>query len=170
MKQDIQTDNLYSKIAELLKAARQSVVRNVNQTMAYTYFEIGRMIVEEEQQGNERAEYGKYLIKNLSTRLQKEFEKGFSERNLEQMRQFYLVYSIPQTVSAESQIVKSEIPYFLRHCLLPERFTEIKCFNQFIYVNRFTHIIVHTCLQISFPVFGKYIGSHGYNIRLSLLW
>lgn len=108
MKQEIQIDNLYNKIAGLLQMAKQSVVRTVNHTMVYTYFDIGRMIVEEEQQGKERAGYGKQLIKNLSNRLQKEFGKGFSERNLEQMRQFYLVYSIPQTVSAESQIAKSE--------------------------------------------------------------
>lgn len=69
--------------------------------MVYTYFEIGRMIVEEEQNGNERAEYGKQILKELSKRLNTEFEKGFSQRNLEQMRQFYLTYSKTQTPSAE---------------------------------------------------------------------
>jgi len=54
---------------------------------------IGRMIVEEEQGGKERAEYGKYLLKGLSEALTKEFGKGFSVRNTENMRQFYLVYS-----------------------------------------------------------------------------
>jgi len=76
--------------------------------LVYTYFEIGRMILEDEQQGKERAEYGKQLIKGLSHRLKKKFGKGFFERNLEQMRQFYLVYSIPQTVSAESQVAQSQ--------------------------------------------------------------
>ncbi len=69
--------------------------------MVLTYFEIGRRIVEEEQQGKERAEYGKRLLKGLSEVLTKEFGKGFSERNLEQMRKFYLTYSISQTLSAE---------------------------------------------------------------------
>ena len=74
--------NLYSKIAELLQSGRQSVVRTVNQIMVYTYFEIGRMIVEDEQQGKERAEYGKQVLKELSKRLTKNFGKGFSVENL----------------------------------------------------------------------------------------
>lgn len=57
----ITPNNLYSKIADLLQTARQTVVRTVNQTMVYTYYEIGRMIVEDEQQGKERAEYGKHV-------------------------------------------------------------------------------------------------------------
>ncbi len=93
--------NFYNRVAELLKEARKSVVQTVNKTMVYTYFEIGRMIVEEEQKGKERAEYGKQILKELSKRLNIEFEKGFSQRNLEQMRQFYLIYSKTQTLSAE---------------------------------------------------------------------
>ena len=93
--------NFYNRVAELLKEARKSVVQAVNKTMVYTYFEIGRMIVEEEQNGKERAEYGKQILKELSKRLNTEFGKGFSQRNLEQMRQFYLIYSKTQTLSAE---------------------------------------------------------------------
>ena len=99
-KTNIQTD-FYSKVADLLKEARKSVVQTVNKTMVYTYFEIGRMIVEEEQKGKERAQYGKRIIEELSKRLQAEFGKGFSQRNLEQMRRFYLIYSKTQTPSAE---------------------------------------------------------------------
>ena len=95
------SDSFYSKIHELLKTARKNVVQTVNRTMVLTYFEIGRLIVEEEQKGQVRAEYGKQIIKELSNKLTKEFGKGFSQRNLEQMRQFYIAYSIPQTVSAE---------------------------------------------------------------------
>lgn len=84
--------NLYSKIAELLQTARQTVVRNINQTMVYTYFEIGRMIVEDEQQGKERAAYGKQVLKELSGKLSSNFGKGFSVQNLENMRKFYHVY------------------------------------------------------------------------------
>ena len=71
--------------------------------MVTTYFEIGRMIVEEEQNGKERAEYGKQLIKGLSDKLTKEFNKGFSVTNLKQMKTFYLVYRKGQTVSDQSQ-------------------------------------------------------------------
>ena len=91
--------DFYNKIAELLKNARSKVVQTVNKTMVYTYFEIGRIIVEEEQKGKERAEYGKQIIKELSQKLTREFGKGFSTTNLKQMRQFYLTYSKSQTLS-----------------------------------------------------------------------
>lgn len=105
--QNIQKD-FYNKVAELLIEARRSVVQSVNRTMVYTYFEIGRMIVEEEQNGKERAEYGKQILKELSKRLKSEFGKGFSQRNLEQMRQFYIIYSKAQTVSAELENTKGQ--------------------------------------------------------------
>ena len=89
---------IYRKIVELLKEARKSVVRTINKTMVLTYFEIGRIIVEEEQKGKIRAEYGKELLKGLSDKLTAEFGKGFSITNLKQMRQFYLTYSISDTV------------------------------------------------------------------------
>lgn len=95
---------LYAQIVQLLQAARQNIVRSVNQTMVYTYYEIGPMIVEDEQQGKERAEYGKKVLNELSKRLSADFGKGFSERNLEQMRQFYLTYPISQTTSAKLKI------------------------------------------------------------------
>ena len=102
------TTKFYSQIVELLQSARNKVVRTVNQTMVLTYFDIGRMLVEEEQGGKERADYGKKVVKELSRVLTREFGKGFSERNIEQMRQFYLVYSKSQTLSAESENKKSQ--------------------------------------------------------------
>ncbi|GER60543.1 hypothetical protein ULMA_26510 [Patiriisocius marinus] len=66
-----------------------------------TYFEIGRMLIEEEQGGEERAKYGKETIKGLSKVLTREFGKGFSVTNLKQMRNFYLVYGKGQTASAD---------------------------------------------------------------------
>ena len=69
--------------------------------MVLTYFEIGRMIVEEEQNGKQRADYGKQLISDLSKKLTNEFGKGFSITNIQQMRQFYLVYSKQQTLSVK---------------------------------------------------------------------
>ena len=94
-------ENLYNKVAELLKLAQNTVVQTVNKTMVQTYFEIGKMIVEEEQKGKERAEYGQQLIEELSIRLLNDFGKGFSSTNIKQMRSFYLTYSKGQTVSDE---------------------------------------------------------------------
>jgi len=85
--------NLYSQVAEILKTARQQVVRQVNSVMVHTYFEIGRLIVEDEQNGKERAEYGKHILKELSKQLTEEFGKGFSVENLDRMRFFYKIYS-----------------------------------------------------------------------------
>lgn len=68
----------------------------MNLSMVYTYYEIGKRIVQEEQNGQERADYGKYLIKELSEYLTKQFGKGFSITNLKQMRQFYLIYTNDQ--------------------------------------------------------------------------
>jgi predicted nuclease of restriction endonuclease-like (RecB) superfamily len=99
---------LFSQVVALLQNARQQVLRTVNSTMVYTYFEIGRMIVEEEQSGKERAEYGKQLLKGLSEQLTIEFGKGFSVANLENIRKFYLTYSISETVSRILQIQKSQ--------------------------------------------------------------
>ena len=81
--------------------------------MTKTYFLIGKRIVEEEQNGNKRAEYGKNLIKTLSKKLTKEFGKGFSETNLEQMRKFFKVYGIPQTLSEEFQFNLSWSHYLI---------------------------------------------------------
>ena len=90
MSENLQNNSLFSQVVDLLQQARQQVVRTINQTMVYTYYEIGRMIVEEEQNGNDRAEYGKQLLKGLSKRLTQEFGKGFSIDNLENMRKFYV--------------------------------------------------------------------------------
>lgn len=98
----------FSEIVDLLQSARSKVVRTVNQTMVFTYFEIGRMIVEEEQDGKDRAEYGKQLLKGLSDVLTKEFGKGFSVKNLERMRSFYQVYGKSSTLLSKSESTISE--------------------------------------------------------------
>ncbi|HEY0261858.1 MAG TPA: PDDEXK nuclease domain-containing protein [Chitinophagales bacterium] len=110
MPKKLANNNLIDRISVLLQEARNRVVSSVNHTMVLTYFEVGRMIVEEEQNGKERAEYGKRLLKTLSAQLTPKFGKGFSERNLEQMRSFYLAYSISQTVSAKSEISSTALP------------------------------------------------------------
>ena len=93
----------FSRIVDLLQSARNRVVQTVNQTMVHTYFEIGRMIVQEEQDGKERAGYGKHILKELSKDLTIEFGKGFSVDNLENMRRFYLVYGKSETLSRISE-------------------------------------------------------------------
>lgn len=96
---DISTTKLSQKISDLLENARKKVLQTVNSTMVYTYFEIGKMIIEEEQNGYERAKYGALILKQTSKELTDKFGKGFSLTNLKQMRQFYLVYSKGQTLS-----------------------------------------------------------------------
>ena len=89
-------------VSEVLAKARKNAKTAVNLSMVYAYFEIGRMIVEEEQHGANRAAYGKQILKELSAYLTKIYGKGFSVTNLKQMRQFYLAYAndqIGQTLS-----------------------------------------------------------------------
>lgn len=96
--------DIHSSIVQLLEEARRAAARSVNALMTASYWEIGRRIVEADQGGQERAEYGKALLKRLSTDLTTRFGRGFSERNLEQMRGFYLCWPperISQTVSAK---------------------------------------------------------------------
>ncbi|KAA6313943.1 hypothetical protein EZS27_035369 [termite gut metagenome] len=97
--------SLFEKIITLLSKVRSEIVMNINSTMVYTYYEMGRMIIEEEQGGKDRAAYGKQVIKELSERLTKEFGKGFSEDNLENMRKFYIVYSKDSTLAKKSETV-----------------------------------------------------------------
>jgi len=104
MKKISKNNDLYVKIAELLQIAKQTVVRSVNQTMVCTYFEIGRMIVEDEQDGKHRAAYGKQVLKELSSRLASEFGKGFSVDNLQNMRVFYMHFSNYETTSRNFEL------------------------------------------------------------------
>ena len=78
---------------EILKNARQKAYTAVNSAMVEAYWKIGRRIVEEEQSGRERAEYGKEILQNLSKELTEEFGKGYSYRTLREIRQFYLMFS-----------------------------------------------------------------------------
>jgi hypothetical protein len=85
--------NLYERIRQILESARTGVSRTVNTTQVISNWLIGREIVEEEQCGQKRAEYGATLARNVSDRLQKEYGAGYSYPNLKLMRQFYLTYS-----------------------------------------------------------------------------
>lgn len=93
----------YSDIADLLNQARKHVQHAANTAMVYTYYEIGRRIVEEEQHGQERASYGKQVLKGLSEYLTERFGRGFSEDNLGNMRKFFLVYSKDQISETASR-------------------------------------------------------------------
>ncbi len=105
------------EIKELLKQASQKAYSAINFAMVDAYWQIGKRIVEEEQQGEKRAEYGKRILETVSEELTIEFGKGFSLRSIRDFRNFYLTFpellSIRQTVSAESEIS------MLRTSLLP---------------------------------------------------
>ena len=95
------SDGLYSEIAKLIQSARYTVASQVNTTLLVTYWNVGRLIVEDEQNNQQRAEYGKQVIKALSKRLTKDFGKGFSRANLQWMRILYIKYPICQTLSSK---------------------------------------------------------------------
>ena len=87
------SNNYINEIKKILKNARQKAYTAVNSAMVEAYWKIGRRIVEEEQRGKERAEYGKEIVKNLSKELTEEFGKGFSRRTLWEMRKLYVYFS-----------------------------------------------------------------------------
>ena len=87
------SNNYINEIKKILKNARQKAYTAVNSAMVEAYWKIGRRIVEEEQNGKERAEYGKEILQNLSKELTEEFGKGYSYRTLREIRQFYLMFS-----------------------------------------------------------------------------
>ena len=95
-------EDIYSEIKETLLLSRNQAYNAVNFAMVQAYWQIGRIIVEHEQNGNVRADYGKSVLQELSGRLTKDFGKGFSVRTLQQMKKFYLVF--PNTNALRSQL------------------------------------------------------------------
>lgn len=95
----------YKQVADLLSAARSLAKRQLDSVIVTTYYEIGRMIVEREQQGQKRAKYGTKLIKGLSEYLTEQYGRGFSVVNLKSMRKFYEIYmpSIQKSPTAKSE-------------------------------------------------------------------
>jgi predicted nuclease of restriction endonuclease-like (RecB) superfamily len=121
---------LFTRVANLIELARKQVITAVNLAMVHTYFEIGRMIVEEEQQGNKKAQYGKAILKELSTKLLEKFGEGFSVDNLENMRRFYVAYSISETPSRKFTLSWSHYLILIRIKNVDERsFYEIEATN-----------------------------------------
>jgi predicted nuclease of restriction endonuclease-like (RecB) superfamily len=88
-------------VQQIIRDAQQNAYRSINKAMLQAYWLVGKRIIQEEQQGETRAAYGAAIIKTLSEQLQHEFGKGFSVRNIEQMRLFYLEYPIAQTLPAQ---------------------------------------------------------------------
>ena len=93
-------DSIYKEIKSILEQARNKVYKVANSTMVEAYWNIGRVIVEK-QGGNNKAEYGTALIKNLSKKMTKEFGKGFTVANLKNMRQFYLIFQKSYALRSE---------------------------------------------------------------------
>ena len=88
----VKNDSLYTEIKSILEDARKSAYRAVNFTMVLAYWQIGRIIVEQEQSGETKARYGHGLLKELSKKLTEDFGKGYTETNLKYFRQFYLAF------------------------------------------------------------------------------
>ncbi len=93
--------SLVNEIKSILKSAQSKAISAVNSAMVFAYWEIGKRIVEEEQNGSERADYGAYLLKNLAQSLTTDLGKNFDERELRKIRQFYLTFPIRDTVRPE---------------------------------------------------------------------
>jgi predicted nuclease of restriction endonuclease-like (RecB) superfamily len=98
---DIQKEIIYQTIKEIILHARQRVFRAANSTLLETYWLIGQTIVEDEQNGNFKAEYGKATLKNLARQLTIDFGKGYDESNLRNMRTFYKAFPIRDTLRHE---------------------------------------------------------------------
>ena len=94
---------LFEQVDKLIEFARGTLVRTTNRTMVITYFMVGKLSVEHLQTGGDKAKYADKTIEQLSNKLITKYGKGYSQRNLEQMRKFYLIYHnrIPQNSSAE---------------------------------------------------------------------
>ena len=92
---------LYSDLKRIIEQSRKMVITNVNTIMLETYWNIGKRIVEEEQNGNLKAEYGSRLLKEISKELTNECGRGFSKSNLFSMRKFFIEYPKFQTLSGK---------------------------------------------------------------------
>ncbi len=108
----VPTENIYSEIRKAILEARTHVYVAANSAMVQTYWNIGHIIVEYEQGGEARAEYGKFLLQDISQRLQKEFGKGFTVRALQQMKKFYSLF--PNTNTLCSQLSWSHYRLLLK--------------------------------------------------------
>ena len=98
---DASLGDFINEIKSIINTARANAVRSVDFCRVQMYWSIGKHIFEKEQQGKERAEYGKYLIRKLAKGIEPEYGSGFSVRQLEMCRQFYRTYPIANTLCAQ---------------------------------------------------------------------
>ena len=103
--------DIYAEIKETLLLSRNQAYSAVNFAMVQAYWHIGRIIVEHEQNGSLRAEYGKAVLQSLSERLTKEFGKGFTVTNLKYMRKFYSTFPNGHALRGESTWTRSLRPW-----------------------------------------------------------
>jgi hypothetical protein len=111
---------LYERIRQILESVRTRVARTVNTTQVVANWLIGREIVEEEQQGETKADYGKHLLADLSARLKQDFGTGYSVDNLEMFRRFYCEYSTLISEAMSQKLDVSVISDAPRRKLPPE--------------------------------------------------
>lgn len=100
---DARYRTIFGDVSRIIDAARGEAARSVNAVMTAAYWLIGRHVVEFEQQGKRRAGYGEELLERLAADLSARYGRGFSTRNVRQMKAFYLAWPIVQTLSAESE-------------------------------------------------------------------
>jgi len=99
--QDKTVNNMFGQIEKVIEENKNKIIYQINNTLVNTYFMIGKIIVESEQNGNIRAEYGKEVLLKLSKRLTSKYGTGYSRSNLQNMRNFYLKYEICQPVASK---------------------------------------------------------------------
>jgi hypothetical protein len=107
-------DKTVQQICDIIQAARGQAWRAVNFAMVSAYWEVGRVLVQEEQNGANRAEYGTQLLEKCAARLTAEFGKGFDLSNLRNMRLFYLAFPIRDALSPSYARGQPAGPFFLR--------------------------------------------------------
>lgn len=127
---DGEYQKILGDITQAVEHARLAAVRTVNSTITSTYWQIGRRIVDYEQAGERRATYGEALLGRLSVDLSTRFGRGFSPRNLAQMRAFYLAWPILQTLSAKSDEPAFSLPWSHYVRLLAVKRSEARAFYE----------------------------------------
>ena len=121
---EIDEVEFFKSIFDLIQQARHTLEKNINTTMVVTYYEIGRRIVEKEQGGSKRAQYGKQILQGLSDYLTTQLGKGYSADNLRLMRKFYLVYS--ETAISETSFPKFNPNVSWSHYMILMRIDDVK--------------------------------------------
>lgn len=98
---NLTSSDILSDARRIIDAARNNAIRSVDYSRVQMYWNLGKRIFEEEQQGKDRADYGAYIVKGLAKELEKEYGSGFGVRQLERSRQFYRMYPIASTVRTQ---------------------------------------------------------------------